>query len=61
MKRVKVSRNCQHTDVLVAGAGPAGLVAGITLACYGIRVLVADKRDGVSALSRTLVVSCTRS
>jgi putative polyketide hydroxylase len=43
--------------VLVAGAGPAGLVAGITLACYGIRVLVADKRDGVSALSRTLVIS----
>jgi 2-polyprenyl-6-methoxyphenol hydroxylase-like FAD-dependent oxidoreductase len=39
------------------GAGPAGLVAGITLAGYGISVLVIDKRDGVPALSRSLVVS----
>jgi putative polyketide hydroxylase len=44
--------------VLVVGAGPAGLVAGITLARYGISVLVMDKRDdGVPALSRALVVS----
>jgi putative polyketide hydroxylase len=44
-------------QVLVVGAGPAGLVAGITLARYGISVLVIDKRDGVPALSRALVVS----
>jgi putative polyketide hydroxylase len=43
--------------VLVVGAGPAGLVAGITLARYGIGVLVIDKREGVPALSRTLVIS----
>jgi putative polyketide hydroxylase len=43
--------------VLVAGAGPAGLVAAITLASYGISVLVADKREGAPALSRALVVS----
>ena len=43
--------------MLVVGAGPAGLVAGITLARYGINVLVIDKRDGTSALSRTLVIS----
>ncbi len=43
--------------MLVAGAGPAGLVAGITLARYGINVLVIDKRQGVSALSRALVIS----
>ncbi|MGN6172190.1 MAG: FAD-dependent monooxygenase [Streptosporangiaceae bacterium] len=43
--------------MLVVGAGPAGLVAGITLARYGISVLVIDKREGVSALSRTLVIS----
>ena len=43
--------------MLVVGAGPAGLVAGITLAGYGISVLVIDKRDGVPALSRALVVS----
>jgi putative polyketide hydroxylase len=39
------------------GAGPAGLVAGITLARYGVEVLVIDKRDGISTLSRTLVIS----
>ncbi len=33
------------------------LVAGITLARYGISVLVIDKRDGVPALSRALVIS----
>jgi 2-polyprenyl-6-methoxyphenol hydroxylase-like FAD-dependent oxidoreductase len=43
--------------VLVVGAGPAGLAAGITLARYGISVLVIDKRDGLPALSRTLVIS----
>jgi 2-polyprenyl-6-methoxyphenol hydroxylase-like FAD-dependent oxidoreductase len=46
--------------VLVAGAGPAGLVAGITLARYGVGVLVAEKRDKVANLSRALVIS-TRS
>ena len=49
-----------HVQVLVVGAGPAGLVAGITLARYGIGVLVAEKRAGISALSRALVIS-TRS
>lgn len=44
-------------QVLVVGAGPAGLVAGITLARYGIGVLVIDKREGVSVLSRALVIS----
>jgi len=39
------------------GAGPAGLVAGITLARYGIDVLVIDKRDGLPGLSRNLVIS----
>lgn len=43
--------------MLVVGAGPAGLVAGITLARYGIKVLVIDKREGVPALSRALVIS----
>ncbi len=57
MTRVKLSRNA---DVLVAGAGPAGLVAGITLARYGITVLVIDKRDELPGLSRALLIS-TRS
>jgi putative polyketide hydroxylase len=49
-----------HAQVLVVGAGPAGLVAGITLARYGIGVLVAEKRARISTLSRALVIS-TRS
>jgi putative polyketide hydroxylase len=57
MTRVSLSRNA---DVLVAGAGPAGLVAGITLARYGITVLVIDKRGELSGLSRALLIS-TRS
>jgi 2-polyprenyl-6-methoxyphenol hydroxylase-like FAD-dependent oxidoreductase len=52
--------DAEHWQVLVVGAGPAGLVAGITLARYGVRVLIVDKRDGGSTLSRALVVS-TRS
>jgi putative polyketide hydroxylase len=46
--------------VLVVGAAPAGLVAGITLARYGVGVEVVEKRDGISTLSRALVIS-TRS
>ncbi len=47
-------------DVVVVGAGPAGLVAGITLARYGAQVLMLEKRDRISTLSRALVIS-TRS
>lgn len=54
MAIVDLSRNCQ---VLVVGAGPGGLVAGTTLARYGIDVLVIDKRAGVPGLSRNLVIS----
>lgn len=52
--RDQVSRICQ---VLVVGAGPGGLVAGVTLARYGIDVLVIDKRPGLSGLSRALTIS----
>jgi putative polyketide hydroxylase len=54
MERVKLSLNC---NVLVAGAGPAGLVAAITLARYGIDVVLIDKRGTLSGLSRSLVIS----
>jgi putative polyketide hydroxylase len=57
MERVELSRKLGHVQVLVVGAGPAGLVAGITLARSGIGVLVIDKREGVPALSRALVIS----
>ena len=44
-------------DVLVVGAGPCGLVAGATLARYGVAVHVVEQRPGGSSLSRALVVS----
>ena len=46
-----------ETEVLVVGAGPAGLVAAITLAHYGVDVLLVEKRADISTLSRTLVIS----
>ena len=54
MTRVKLSRN---VDVLIAGAGPAGLVAGITLARYGITVQVVDKRGELAGLSKAFCIS----
>jgi len=44
-------------DVVVVGAGPAGLVAGIVLARYGIDVAILEKRAEGSTLSRALVIS----
>jgi 2-polyprenyl-6-methoxyphenol hydroxylase-like FAD-dependent oxidoreductase len=44
-------------DVVVVGAGPAGLVAGIVLGRYGIDVVVIDKRPQGSTLSRATVIS----
>ena len=58
--RLDVPVGPDSVDVLVVGAGPAGLVAGITLAGYGIDVLVVEKRSAISSLSRALVIS-TRS
>lgn len=54
MVRVNLSRNC---EVLIVGAGPAGLVAALTLARYGIDVVLIDKRGTPSGLSRSLVIS----
>jgi putative polyketide hydroxylase len=47
----------RHVQVLIVGAGPAGLVSGITLARYGVRVLLVEKRDEIAGLSRALVIS----
>ena len=44
-------------QVLVVGAGPAGLIAAITLARYGIECLVVDRRSAPSPLPRATALS----
>ncbi len=41
-----------ETDVVVAGAGPVGLVAALALAQAGVRVCVLEKREGLNAASK---------
>jgi 2-polyprenyl-6-methoxyphenol hydroxylase-like FAD-dependent oxidoreductase len=50
----------QEVDVLVVGAGPAGLAAAATLRRYGVEVLVLERKERLSSHPRATVVS-TRS
>jgi putative polyketide hydroxylase len=52
--------DAQEIDVLVVGAGPAGLTAAATLRRYGVEVLVVERKQRLSAHPRATVVS-TRS
>ncbi|MGH3480842.1 MAG: FAD-dependent oxidoreductase, partial [Nocardioidaceae bacterium] len=45
------------TDVLVAGAGPAGLATAVTALRHGARVLVVERRAGTSTVPRATGVS----
>src|SRR4028119_924627 len=47
----------QEPDVLVAGAGPAGLTTAISLARHGIGVLVVGRRPTLSGLPRAASIS----
>src|SRR5918999_3644604 len=44
-------------DVLVVGAGPAGLTAGIALARHGVDVLVVERHPGTSPFPKATGVS----
>jgi putative polyketide hydroxylase len=50
----------QEVDVLVVGAGPAGLTAAATLRRYGVEVLVLERKTRLSSHPRATVIS-TRS
>jgi putative polyketide hydroxylase len=50
----------REVDVLVVGAGPAGLTAAAALRRYGVEVLVLERKAGLSSHPRATVVS-TRS
>src|SRR5262245_22299900 len=52
--------DAQEIDVLVVGAGPAGLTAAATLRRYGVDVLVVERKQRLSAHPRATVAS-TRS
>ena len=47
----------EETDVLVVGAGPAGLVTAIGLARHGVTALVVERRLGLSSFPRATGIS----
>jgi cation diffusion facilitator CzcD-associated flavoprotein CzcO len=44
------------TDVIIVGAGPTGLSLTVQLMRYGIDFVIFDKKEGVTDLSKALVV-----
>jgi 2-polyprenyl-6-methoxyphenol hydroxylase-like FAD-dependent oxidoreductase len=52
-----MSGQVETFDVVVVGAGPAGLASAITLGSHGVEVLVIDKRLAPSTLPRSTTAS----
>ena len=50
------SPSSHHTDVLIVGAGPTGLVLGLWLNRLGVRVRIVDKTAAPGTTSRALAV-----
>jgi 2-polyprenyl-6-methoxyphenol hydroxylase-like FAD-dependent oxidoreductase len=46
----------QHTKVLIAGAGPSGLMMAAQLLRYGIQPIIIDDKEGPTTQSKALVV-----
>jgi len=45
-----------QTDVIIIGAGPTGLSLAVQLMRYGINFVIFDSKEGVTDLSKALVV-----
>ena len=46
----------QHTQVLIVGAGPSGLMMAAQLLRYGIQPIIIDNKEGPTSQSKALVV-----
>ena len=47
----------EESPVVIAGAGPAGLAAAISLARLGVETMLVERRAELSSLPRATVVS----
>jgi putative polyketide hydroxylase len=54
---VRASDHLERVPVVIVGAGPAGLVAAVTLARQGIGSLLVERNPGLSPLPRATAVS----